>query len=462
MTQDRRITDKLPAQPLDWSDTSSTLIAAALVHLDAERIEGCFLPVPDTNPALHVAAGPAAWIAKHAASQSQAVPSELASDWPTHADLLAEDLEKIAETWTGCMYEGKWGRVDIGADLRAAFAKLKLADRSLSHSAATGKVPDDERAAFEHAERASDLARDEIDSDIYANPCVQSAWEGWSARAALASPAAPLAGKAEPVAWMAAVENGFTFTDEAPEQNPDANGWHWTPLYAAPVAQQSEAGGKILAWAHEDGRVVGASTMDAARRDGGAMRSSLSDYTIPLGRVSEAGAPADTLSEFAGTLTASQKPLDSDIATILHENIDKLYSDDRASTEAGRESAAPVAEQDALDDEQLRETDGYKLGWMEGMQEGAELAAGGEKTAADVEAEFAALLPGAYYMDPPDGGSVEVLEQVRRMAGDAARYRWLMRQVPSNIADIFEGGTISDVDQLIDEEIEAQKGAQHG
>ena len=39
--------------------------------------------------------------------------------------------------------------------------------------------------------------------------------------------------------------------------------------------------------------------------------------------------------------------------------------------------------------------------------------------------ELSALLPGVYYMDPPDGGSVTVLEQVRRMAEDAARYRWL-------------------------------------
>jgi hypothetical protein len=74
-------------------------------------------------------------------------------------------------------------------------------------------------------------------------------------------------------------------------------------------------------------------------------------------------------------------------------------------------------------DDQLRETDGYKLGWMEGMQEGAELATGGEKTAADVEAEFADLLPGSYYMDPPDGGSPSVLEQVSRMAEDAAQWR---------------------------------------
>ena len=39
----------------------------------------------------------------------------------------------------------------------------------------------------------------------------------------------------------------------------------------------------------------------------------------------------------------------------------------------------------------------------------------------------AALLPGPYYMDPPDGGSVTVIEQLRRMAADAARYRWIKR-----------------------------------
>ena len=36
-----------------------------------------------------------------------------------------------------------------------------------------------------------------------------------------------------------------------------------------------------------------------------------------------------------------------------------------------------------------------------------------------------ALLPGVYDMDPPDGGSVEMIVQLRRMADDAARYRWL-------------------------------------
>ena len=60
----------------------------------------------------------------------------------------------------------------------------------------------------------------------------------------------------------------------------------------------------------------------------------------------------------------------------------------------------------------------------------------------------------------PTSGRESAAPVAEQDAKDAARYRWLMRQVPSNIAGIFEGGIISDVDQLIDEEIEAQKGAQ--
>lgn len=43
----------------------------------------------------------------------------------------------------------------------------------------------------------------------------------------------------------------------------------------------------------------------------------------------------------------------------------------------------------------------------------------------EFEREVVALLPGVYYMDPPDGGSVDPIEQLRRMSEDAARYRWL-------------------------------------
>lgn len=37
----------------------------------------------------------------------------------------------------------------------------------------------------------------------------------------------------------------------------------------------------------------------------------------------------------------------------------------------------------------------------------------------DEQQELASVLPGSYYMDPPDGGGVEVLEQLQRMAKDA-------------------------------------------
>jgi hypothetical protein len=44
-------------------------------------------------------------------------------------------------------------------------------------------------------------------------------------------------------------------------------------------------------------------------------------------------------------------------------------------------------------------------------------------------AELMALLPGSYYMDPPDGGDVSVVEQFRRMAEDAERWRFVRRKV---------------------------------
>jgi hypothetical protein len=37
--------------------------------------------------------------------------------------------------------------------------------------------------------------------------------------------------------------------------------------------------------------------------------------------------------------------------------------------------------------------------------------------------ELMQLLPGPCYMDPPDGGSVTVMEQLRRMADDARKWR---------------------------------------
>ena len=39
------------------------------------------------------------------------------------------------------------------------------------------------------------------------------------------------------------------------------------------------------------------------------------------------------------------------------------------------------------------------------------------------ESAIIALLGGSHYMDPPDGGDVSLLEQLRRMAEDAAKWR---------------------------------------
>lgn len=80
-----------------------------------------------------------------------------------------------------------------------------------------------------------------------------------------------------------------------------------------------------------------------------------------------------------------------------------------------------------------------------------------------VPADFVALLPGVTYMDPPDGGSVTVLEQFRRMAQDAARYRWLCDKSEPGICAFYlsVGQAFKDVrfapetvDQAIDAQIE--------
>lgn len=48
--------------------------------------------------------------------------------------------------------------------------------------------------------------------------------------------------------------------------------------------------------------------------------------------------------------------------------------------------------------------------------------------------EISALLPGPYYMDPPDGGSVSVFEQFQRMAQDARRWREQQERIMRAIA----------------------------
>lgn len=54
--------------------------------------------------------------------------------------------------------------------------------------------------------------------------------------------------------------------------------------------------------------------------------------------------------------------------------------------------------------------------------------------------ECASVLPGTYYMDPPDGGNVSIPEQIRHMAKDAARYRWLRER---DLETIRQGGVFA-------------------
>ncbi|EMX8720871.1 hypothetical protein [Pseudomonas aeruginosa] len=77
--------------------------------------------------------------------------------------------------------------------------------------------------------------------------------------------------------------------------------------------------------------------------------------------------------------------------------------------------------------------------------------------------ECASALPGTYYMDPPDGGNVSIPEQIRRMAKDAARYRWLRERDLETISrgGVFAGMTpenivlnLEDLDAEIDAAIE--------
>jgi len=52
-----------------------------------------------------------------------------------------------------------------------------------------------------------------------------------------------------------------------------------------------------------------------------------------------------------------------------------------------------------------------------------------------LERALFALLPGTRYMDEPDGGAPTLLEQLQRMAADAARYHKLRGWMSSNVQE---------------------------
>ncbi|AMM23204.1 hypothetical protein [Variovorax sp. PAMC 28711] len=114
----------------------------------------------------------------------------------------------------------------------------------------------------------------------------------------------------------------------------------------------------------------------------------------------------------------------------------------------------------------------FMAGWVSGREamDRASLPTEADKVDAELAIDnvLCSVLPGVYYMDPPDGGSVTPLEQVQRMAKDAARYRWLKETYtaanfdPASL-DLGDKGVVlmfvapddmlvsSDLDEMIDD-----------
>ncbi|MCA8376333.1 hypothetical protein LGM80_23515 [Burkholderia multivorans] len=81
------------------------------------------------------------------------------------------------------------------------------------------------------------------------------------------------------------------------------------------------------------------------------------------------------------------------------------------------------------------------------------------EASAEDKREMFALLPGSYYMDPPDGGDVSLIEQLRRMAKDAERYRLLRRgQHWSVINGIGDTLRADELDAAIDAALAQRQG----
>ncbi|WP_025135894.1 hypothetical protein [Achromobacter sp. DH1f] len=100
----------------------------------------------------------------------------------------ASDLGHFTNGWQACIMAqvGKPVVMKLEVDATAAIARINDEVARLRAPVA------DERAAFEYHARACELTRDENEPDEYRNSHVQEYWNGWKARAALAS--APVAG----------------------------------------------------------------------------------------------------------------------------------------------------------------------------------------------------------------------------------------------------------------------------
>lgn len=108
--------------------------------------------------------------------------------------------------------------------LEAMQARLKEVTALLSSQPSPAPVAmtdEKERELFEQSERESELSMDS-DGD-YANPCVQSAWEGWKARAILAAQQ-PAAAPSNPLGMASCGKPLCSDADHHPLCSAGANG----------------------------------------------------------------------------------------------------------------------------------------------------------------------------------------------------------------------------------------------
>ncbi len=263
MTQDRRINDKPNTEKLVF--TEEELIAAAQGHLHAESAAACLIEIPNTEPKMLIGVGTmetlSNWLREDTASQSQAVPSELAS--------------QITDTDSARRYVRDWHKAHFPTDRTFSRYIMAEGDRTnplagdfawqlakaleamehqslFSHSAATGKVPEGWKLVpldlTEEMRKA--WTTNGNDTTDYVEGCEIA----YSAMLA-ASPAAPLAGKAGPTKdtpeSMAnsnarfAIDAAIMFGREGVNKPPSED--HWLYEYWS-IGQQLAKLGETSGW----------------------------------------------------------------------------------------------------------------------------------------------------------------------------------------------------------------------
>ncbi len=305
----------------------------------------------------------------------------------------------------------------------------------------------------------------------YAVVRIQGEWEGWQARASLAPQAAAAPDAPEIDLTGINIPKG------------DARGNVLEQLYAA--FHREPAGDTLHA--------IGSAIQELQARIGQPMElrivQAANEHLTTMDYIWQGD--IEQIMAFAGTVALAAAQLKVTIATLSDEQIEAAWSTTVGTSVSNwpavvefvhkivyAAAAQPEAKEApaALSDEQIERLaeaafrEG-RLSWT-GFKEDAEgkfmvpvlsrmhfdlfrvalAAAGNSQDAKDAEeqaqgegwlramSDISALLPGVYYMDPPDGGSVPVLEQVRRMAKDAARYRWL-RNPAQDVALVLDKRT---------------------